>query len=384
MFRFGSRSLFGAALFGLLLVAGQSYAQTVSLSPATFEIKRKVARPTGEFPYAINYDDCVNSFEENDDDRTEIHMRPVISGWDRVQDQLEVWVAAGRDCKQNSERTATGLCRRVAYTHPSATNELIIISPAVVVKAIYEPGNDPEVKTATPRICDSKLSSNLKFYVMFIAGGEIQGTGATWDKSIIDVAPATTPENIKVSPGDQALFPSWNTVPDTDLNGFTVFCEQISCTPGATPPPDTGAAGAAGSAGVVDPSCVSTPTTLVPGKHMSTDEVSQFQCAFSGGKATVTEIHGDRLENGACYSIGVASKDTHGNISTLSDVSCGTPKDVITFYESYSNAGGKGGGEGLCQFSPGEAGSGIAAFGGLLALLGKQRTQRTRKRKTSR
>jgi hypothetical protein len=349
-----------------------------------------VIRPTGEFPYALNYDDCVNSFL--DKDRTEIQMRPVISGWDRTQDQLEVWVAAGRDCTQNTERTSTGLCRRVAFIHPTATGELITILPSDVIGAVFEPGTTIDVKNVSQTACESKLSSNLKFYVLFIAGGEIQGTGATWDKSLIDVAPATTPNNIKVSLGDQALFPAWNTVPDTDLSGFDVFCEQVSCTP-SEPPPDAsaagadGAAGAAGSAGVVDPSCVSTPTTLVPGKHMSTDEVDQFQCAFSGGKAaskaTVTEIHGARLENGSCYSIGVASKDTHGNLSALSDVSCGTPKDVTTFYESYSNAGGKGGGNGFCQFSPSAAGSGIAALGGLLALLGKQRTRTTQKRKSA-
>jgi hypothetical protein len=387
MFRFGSRSLSGAALCALLSVEGQSHAQSVKLNPATFEIKRKVTRPTGEFPYAINYDDCINSFAENDADRTVIQMRPILSDWDHSQDRLEVWVTASRDCKDKNERTSTGRCRIVAGTLTNATNHLFEIRPADVVGALSAPGDVVEPPPYGPEVCASNLSSNLVFYVMFVAGGDIKGTHATWDKSLVDVAPPTTPANIKVNLGDQTLFPTWDTIPDTDLNGFDVFCEQISCMPGEPPPPDmgtAGAAGAAGSPGMVDASCTSTPGELVPGRRLSPDEAGKLQCGFSGGKAasraTVSEVQGARLENGSCYAVSVASRDTHGNLSALSDVSCGTPKDVITFYEAYGNAGGKGGGSGFCQIGAGEAGSGFAALGGLVALLGKLRRRSTDRR----
>jgi hypothetical protein len=387
MFRFGLKFVSVAALCGVLLVNASAVAQTIKVSGATFKIKRKIPRSTGEFPYLINYDDCINSFAEMEEDRTEIQIRPVISGWDRNQDRLEVWVSGSQDCKSNTERTQTGRCRQLAAKLATATNELLTIRPADVVAAIYKPGNEVTVE-ADESVCDSRLSSNALFHIMFISTGDVQGQVAVWKDTQVDVAPPSVPDNLRVLLGDEALFPRWDAVTDADINGFNVFCEQVSCTPGAVPLPDTGAAGAAGSPGVIDASCVSGPSVLLPGKRLSPAEVNEYRCASSTGRAaseaTVSGAQGSSLENGNCYAIAVASKDNHSNLSALSDVACGTPKDVITFYDGYSNAGGKGGGQGFCQMSPGGAGSALAGMGALIALLGRARTRGSRARRNRR
>jgi hypothetical protein len=387
MSRFGSRPLRGLAFRALLTLAFLMFAevawsQTVKISPATFTIVREVQRPQGEFPYYINYDDCLKSFEADANKRTEIHLTPVTSGFDRNRDSLEVWVSVSRDCTQNAERTATGACRQVATTRAMATGQLIIVSPADVVAALYKPGSDTTnfIGKGALSDCRSNLSANLTFFIMFIAGSDVRGTPGKWTMSQVDVGAPTIPSGVDVFPGDRSLYPRWPALTDSDLTGFTVFCEEISCT-GDGAPPDAGAAGSAGASGVVDEACAVAPTVLVPNRRLTPDEVKAHSCAISNGRAategTVDQYQGAPLNNGSCYAVAVASRDAVTNISPLSNVDCGSPKEVTTFFEAYSDAGGKGGG-GFCNLGAGGQATGFGFLLAALAGLGRRRLRQRR------
>jgi len=391
MSRFGSRPLasvhFLALLtLALLCLAPEAWSQTIKISPQTFTIKRAVPRPQGEFPYYINREDCLNSLLTDPAELTEIRMTPVTSGFDRNRDSLEVWVSVSRDCKQNTERTATGACRQVAQTRAQATNQLITIRPADVVLALAEPGNETTnfIGRADESACNTNLSANLTFYIMFIAGSDVRGSPATWTQSQVDVGAPTIPSGVDVFPGDKSLYPRWPALTDSDLNGFTVFCEKVDCTSNGAAPPPAGVAGAAGSSGVIDEACAVTPSVLLPGKRLSPEEIRDYTCAQSNGRAategTIEAFQGAPLENGACYAVAVSSRDAIKNTSALSNVDCGSPQEVTSYYEAYSDAGGRGGG-GFCNLGPGGSATGFGLFTLALAGFGRRRLRQRQEEK---
>ncbi len=342
-----------SVLCALLLVALPSHAQSVEVSPATFKILREVPRSAAQFQFTLNYTDCMGSF--NDSSPTVIQIKPVLKGFDRRKSSLEVWVAASQDCTKEDQRKATGSCGMVATVSPQATGQELRVSPADVIEALRNPnGTDTDFRgKGTPETCEAGISSALRFYIMLIEGGQVQGKGAIWDKSEVDINPPNPATGLKVNPGDKALFPTWDASDAVDLQGFRVFCERISCDamiPDA-PVGMAGAPGAAGASGAFGPTCLDTTGALQPGRRLSVEESNRYRCAYAQGRfaasAEVLEAEGTPVENDACYAIALSGVDLVLNESVLSDVMCATPKEVTTFFEGYRDSGGKGGG-GLC------------------------------------
>lgn len=326
-----------------LLPAEHAWAQTVQLSPATFKIERPVPRQSGESPLVLNYDDCVSGLA----DETIIRITPVLRDFPR-QRSLEVWVGSGRDCSKDDERGTTGFCRRLDSQPVVTTGQLILIAPQDVVEAIRNPSERVEAKgRGTIESCDARVFADVTFYVMIIDNNNVLGTPGKWDNTSIDARPPGVPPDLAVTPGDSALFASWTSQEDSDLAGYTVFCEEVDCSGGGI----DDSIGVAGSTGLIDPTCTGAPSVIVPGARLTPEQAERYTCGRSSGlgakSATLKDIAGVPLENGACYAIAVSATDRVKNKSPLSGVTCGSPQDVTTFFEAYRDAGGKGGG-GFC------------------------------------
>lgn len=381
------RSLFWlAVLLAVLSGARSASAQSVEVSPATFKIVREVPRTAAQFQYTINYADCQDTFKTSSP--TYIQINPVLKNFDRRKSSLEVWVAASQDCTKDDQRKITGNCRMVAQVSPQTTGQQIIVKPADVVEAVRDPnGTTTDLRDAgTPASCESDISASVKFYIMLIQGGQVQGSSATWDKSEIDISPPSPGNGLQVNPGDEALFPTWDASDATDLQGFLVFCEKISCDAMTPPDSSAGAAGAAGASGTFGPTCLDTTGVLQPGIRLTSDQSQRYRCADAPGRfaasADVYSVEGQPIVNDDCYAVALSAVDLVLNESTLSDVMCATPQEVTTFFEGYKDAGGKGGG-GICGIAPGRVPSRIlffaTLFGGVLLLARRSRSLGGRK-----
>lgn len=94
---------------------------------------------------------------------------------------------------------------------------------------------------------------------------------------------------------------------------------------------------------ISDDVCVS--CILKPGQDPPTD-------AYLCGRISGTSTSGTAaiLTNDRAYAVGVAAYDSLGNVGKLSPIDCDTPQAVSDFFETYREAGGKGGGG--CAVSP--------------------------------
>jgi len=71
--------------------------------------------------------------------------------------------------------------------------------------------------------------------------------------------------------------------------------------------------------------------------------LEDYRC--TGRLGSSTRSHTVRgLENGVEYRFGVVVVDKNDNASDVSDVACATPEDVLSFFDIYREAGGKGSG----------------------------------------
>jgi hypothetical protein len=80
--------------------------------------------------------------------------------------------------------------------------------------------------------------------------------------------------------------------------------------------------------------------TLTPG---DIPDATYVECGSSGAKS------GDAtdLKNGVPYAVFVAAEDKYGNIGPLSEYACGSPEDVVTFWDQTTTPGGCG----FCSFT---------------------------------
>jgi hypothetical protein len=245
---------------------------------------------------------------------------------------------------------------------------------------------------------------SIAFYFMLVnAGGEIAdgATTATWETSY-DLRGPHAPTSLKVGIGEERLVLEWDSGSTQDAVGYQFYCDSGQATDGGASPaavacPGTavgvagasatggaaggGASGAAGSSGSVgtggtsgssttggqpgasNPLCPS--TALIAGQQPPT---SGFRCGSVNGLSS-TEGSARGLDNGVTYAVGVAAFDSVDNVGPLSPIECGTPQPVTDFFESYREAGGKGGG-GFCALERRAGGPGANALFLTLAMLG--------------
>jgi hypothetical protein len=99
-----------------------------------------------------------------------------------------------------------------------------------------------------------------------------------------------------------------------------------------------------------------------------------FLCGSTSGATSSMETK--RLENGVNYTVALAARDNFKNRGKLSDTTCNTPQLVTDFFESYREAGGKGGG-GFCSIHAGPSSTLAGALAvAALALVARRRSRR--------
>lgn len=337
-------------------------AQSVTLNQAGFQFLREVRRPDGQLPNWISRRDCLEDDARFDADpnfqRPTIRMSPNVQGA-RTGWALEVWVGSGVDCSNDEQRNAVNnqRCWQVAVSNnPTMAVVQLDVSPRAVAAGAQTPREvfDP----TDPAACEQQIQIPLTFFLLLVDGaGNLQGTGARWEDTSLDLLGPAAPTDVRAGIGEEKLVAKWEVPIESDqddIDGFAVFCDRA----GGTPPAGlAGAAGVAGMGNVGDGSCTS--ANLVPGRLPDPD----FQCALAGGRGT-REARTHRLENSVEFAIAVAGVDRVGNTGPLSALACGTPQEVTSFFEAYREAGGRGGG-GFCGWAaPMPTGS----FGGALAV----------------
>lgn len=326
-----------------------AWAQTVTISQSGFIVRRAKERSSGEAPYTINRQDCLDDDDSLGNDRTVIHMTPKIAGFNNNMN-LEVWVGnAGTACaEQLNRQPPTGRCNLVFSNRVARAGETFTIRPRDVIEGIRRQNATDVRGEGTRESCEEEIQLNIVYHLMLVQGGTIQGSTATWDKSPIDTYAPPPPTQLTINAGDQLLFPEWEIPPTSeasDTQGFYFYCEKLGA--GAPPVPQEGA----GGEGPISAACSGAPSRLVPGRRP--DGLDKLRCGRAMGRATrVGQVEAKpALENGSEYAVGVAAFDQVGNLGNLSPIACGTPKEVISFFDLYKESGGQGGG-GLCEYNP--------------------------------
>lgn len=325
------------------LAPAAAHGQTIDISAATFRIDRPVPRSAGEFPWALNREDCISGVAGD----TKIVINPVLKDFNRQTTSLEVWVGSGRDCTKDDERAVNGRCGLVFSETARVTGQEIVIRPQDVIESIRTQG---ATTTGTAETCDSELAASVTFYVLFVDNGTVKGKGDTWTQSTIDLNAPAVPTSVETRAGDNAIFTSWVSGEDVDLQGFQMFCEETSCDD-----PQAASSGTAGAAGAPNAwaNCSGASDHLAPGAYLSATERARYLCGsagkFSSNQSTLTAISGTPIENGRCYAVAISAYDTALNVSALSSLACVTPREVTTFYEAYRDAGGRASG---CGWAP--------------------------------
>ncbi len=371
------RAVFAGGLAcGALLSVEPAHAQTVTLAPTGFDILREEERPDGEFPQWINRDDCLN-----DDDAlaepTRIKISPQIVGANTSQN-VQVWVGAGADCTDPDQRLGTNArCWQVAENTAGTLNPLFV-SPRDVVQGAYDVQSsnvDPNaIGSGTRASCDLTVQQTaLTFYILLVDGGGEVLNFATWEDTSLDIIAPPPPSSATAGIGDQRLILDWKVSEGDerdDTQGFNFYC--VPGDPAAAAAVGTGggsatggAAGAAGAAGATSSEPVASGPVecatfdLTPGEFPP----EEFLCGSASGRAARDGETDNSLTNETTYAVGIAATDVRGNVGLLSELTCGTPKEVTTFFEGYRESGGVGGG-GFCGIG------GVPASGAFLTTLG--------------
>lgn len=337
-----------AALATVSLVggAGQAAGATVSISS---DVRRSEMpmRPTSQFPLWISRRDCLT---ENNLVFTITLSRGNFSSGDT----LSVWVSQSSDCRIGSVRNdASSDCVGILAQSDLKDTMSIEVPVREIAKALGAPG------------CEDRSASTLArpVSIYFLHHPAADGTQANvdenhsvvWTDTKMDLLGPKPPSNVRVGSGDTRLILEFTPPVDEDLNGYYFFCDSGGASaPDASAGGTSGAGGGGGAAGAGGASGAGSSTAagesaacgssaLIPGKIPDLD--TTYQCG-SVGKGSAGEA--TRLTNDVRYAVGIAAYDTIGNPGVLSDLVCGTPKDVDGFFELYRKAGGQAGG-GYCS-----------------------------------
>jgi hypothetical protein len=319
---------------------------------------------------------------------------------------FEIW--SGTGCDQQVNRASTSTSR--TCSNVKDLNNPVDQTIEIAFRDLIKPYGDD--KPATEAVCEQDLASGLitrTLYYIIIdnAFASRISTTPSWSFKY-DIEGPPPPTSVTASPGDKTLVTSFAApANEPNLLRYRFFCSPKSNRPiaaaqeipaggtdtggtdtggtdtggtdtggtsgtdtGGTSGTDTGGtsgtdsgvdtggadgtttggtAGTAGTSGTgfqPDANCQS--ATLVPGEDVPDDAVDCGNVTATGAKGGETE---PVLENGEEFVVAIAAEDTVNNLGKLSNLACGTPKDVRGFFENYRDAGGEGGG-GYCSFAP--------------------------------
>jgi len=171
-------------------------------------------------------------------------------------------------------------------------------------------------------------------------------TAPTLPISIDGEAPPP-PTGVTVTPGNEALTVKWTrSTVMSDQNGFLVFCSRADQ---QVFQPSFFTGNEYQSQQTACPTTMGMPN---PDESLAFNRLDpKFLC--SELVTTSGEWRIKILQNGIPYQVGVASVDTHGNASPITDVLVQSPVPTIDFYDAYRAAGGQASG---CSYGGGHAG----------------------------
>jgi hypothetical protein len=257
---------------------------------------------------------------------------------------FELW--AGDGCEDDTKRTDDSTVCVHVMNGPTKTGTISVRAQDLVKK----PGDG--VAPATAAVCDEgneegQVSRTLYFLV--VSGGAYQYQGVPAFAYKYDTRAPKPPTMITAGAGEASLIVELEEPDELNVERYRFYCA----------PTDSGTvAGCSAS-------------KLVPGE----DPDGTTECGSQSAKGTQTFTTSATLDNGVAYAVAVASEDDVGNVGVLSEVACGTPKEVTGFYEAYRAAGGEAGG-GFCSFAPARRGAvplGLALLLGCAALARRRR-----------
>jgi hypothetical protein len=341
---------------------------TLSLKSQSYRVERPVERLSSEEPYAINRQDCIDDDPTLADfdaakpvvdkdgvaqGRTWIRFTIYFEGRITNNSRIEIWASQGSDCSDADERKGNGRCRQV-YKNPKADTLQVSDVAHVYPRVVMGDRNIEDIDMTDPddyptaEVCDEPIDQAYTFYIMLF-NGDVVESKVKWTDTRIDLVGPDPPESVSVDAGEAALFVEWtieSEQEDPDTQGFLLYCSPAAELAPSTDGAVGGAGGAAGEA-----ACDS---DLVYGKLPK--DGSAFECgrvtgrgARKGMASYLMNENGvkEPLRNDVLYAVAVAARDMVNNPGPLSEIQCATPALVTTFFESYKDSGGRGGG-GYC------------------------------------
>ncbi len=346
------------ALGAGLLLSATAAAQTVTLPSGKQGVIRRQLDTELETDQ-INRRNCL--------DDEQITFQLAVRGNPGSSFTLGAWT--GRDCETEASRVGVNAtCRRVGNAVPYQVDASpLTLGVQEIVGTVNLTGVTTDAGTTEggagaggndPAVCDGDadpVSFTLHFLLVDSSGRSPAGyTFPKWDAQF-DLQGPEAPRSVTAGIGENRLIVSWKPGGSTtsEVEGYYFFCDPPAGT--GTPSVDGGAAGC-GAPVLADANACGSAL---------------------GGNVTSGETRS--LTNGVTYGVAVAGRDTFRNYGELSSTTCATPQPVNGFFETYRDAGGKGGG-GFCSIGAGRS-SALAGLGAL-ALLGlslRRRAARTRK-----
>lgn len=227
-----------------------------------------------------------------------------------------------------------------------------------IVESIGKQAGSVEPGTGTLASCSSSLppaGAGVKLYFILVVGGGgiAQGsTGAEYTVKVDTVGPAAPDVNPEIGIGDGLLKVRWNTLTDTDVTGYRVYCDPHPSRPNDVVTPARCVPAADGSA-ADDAGCVTPTADTDAGAGCNTSVLVSgtlgnlipptLQCADITDR-TSNEYKVTGLENERRYTFAVASRDLLGNVGPIKLVGCDYPSPIQDFWSRYKGDGGQAGG----------------------------------------
>jgi len=252
------------------------------------------ARPVTE----INQADCL----ANDSVKLTLELQR------GAESRLEVW--AGFACEAKTSRVGpTTTCWRVHQGAPEQSIYSLELPVRDVLLGRVRAGTSED--TSDEAACEPASTAItpqvLAVYALLLDDGDNALASAVW-KSTYRLKATPPPDLLDASSANGKLHVELaiESTSDNYIEGFQIFCEPQ---------------GASEGAGTHAQDC-SNPRELVAGA--SGAALQHLRCGSAPKDATSATT--DKLSNGVAYGVAIATVDTYGNISALSNPVCGIPQ----------------------------------------------------------
>lgn len=392
-------------------IAGPVYAQTAPTTTVNSMTMKRVnadgsaapARASGILLTVITLDDCTA------DRAYKITLFTPNPGNQAYT--LQAW-AGTSDCTPNAARrlTANQTCWNVTQPLDRATTSVTVRVRDLV--ANDKSKGESYVNATDASVCNAIGKGSIQLQFMWVAAGDQAGSPATGNPTFtIDTTGPGAPTGLSVEAGESLLVTRWDKpAAFNEITSYRVYCDPNPTDGSTTVADDAGSttdasrdldatttdasdidasdidasdvdAGTGDDAGSASDAATQEPaedagTTVIPGSGCGsalfaagkTPAATLVPCAESQG-AIATQLNVTGLENGKRYAVAVAAVNRSGNVSPLSNVTCGTPVLVDTFFDQYKAAGGGADGCATASASPSLAALGLAT----IAMLARMR-----------